>query len=282
MGREGPQAGRKRARKRFGQHFLHDPAVIQRIVDALGVRPGEHLVEIGPGRGALTRRLLESPAATVDAVEIDRDLAQLLRELPPREGFSLHQGDALAMDFGALARLRGGRLRVVGNLPYNISTPLLFHLLVPGNAAGTGQEPVPLADLTVMLQREVAARIAAQPAEEAYGRLTVMLAPWVGVERLFDVGPGAFQPPPKVWSSVLRLTLLHPPAFAVSPGYGRVVAAAFAQRRKTLRNGLKGLLTLEAIEACGVDPLARPETLAPRQWNTLAQSLDAAGAQGPP
>jgi 16S rRNA (adenine1518-N6/adenine1519-N6)-dimethyltransferase len=270
MGGVDPAPRRKLARKRFGQHFLHDPAVIARIVTALTVRPGDALVEIGPGRGALTRRLLDSPAASLDAIEIDRDLAQLLeRELPPREGFTLHKGDALSVDFEALAQQRGRPLRVIGNLPYNISTPLLFHLLVPRNGPATS-----LIDLHVMLQREVAARIAAQPGDDSYGRLTVMLAPWVQVEWLFDVGPGAFQPPPKVWSSVLRLTLMRPTAFRVSPDYARVVGAAFAQRRKTLRNGLKGLLSADAIAACGVDPLARPETLAPQQWNTLAESLD--------
>jgi 16S rRNA (adenine1518-N6/adenine1519-N6)-dimethyltransferase len=260
-----------RARRRFGQHFLHDPAVIARIAQALDVRAGDRVVEIGPGRGALTRRLLASPAGSVDAIEIDRDLAQLLREsLPAREGFTLHEGDALAVDFVSLSRERGGPLRLVGNLPYNISTPLLFHLL--GNSSR--ERAPPLVDLHVMLQREVASRIAAQPGDDSYGRLTVMLAPWVRVERLFDVGPGAFQPPPKVWSTVLRLTVLPTAAFVVSPEYSRVVATAFAQRRKTLRNALRGLMSAGQIEACGVDPLARPETLAPWQLNTLAESLD--------
>jgi 16S rRNA (adenine1518-N6/adenine1519-N6)-dimethyltransferase len=276
MGSGGNAPGHGRARRRFGQHFLHDPAVIARIVTTLAVRPGDLVVEIGPGRGALTRRLLESSAASIDAIEIDRDLAQqLASELPPRKGFTLHQADALAVDFGELARQRGGPLRIAGNLPYNISTPLLFHLLVPNG----GARPA-LADLHVMLQREVAARIAAQPGEDSYGRLTVMLAPWVQVLRLFDVGPGAFQPPPKVWSSVLRLTVREQPAFPVSPAYAQVVAAAFAQRRKVLRNGLKGLLSPAAIEACGVDPQARPETLGPQQWNTLAESLDGNPAGG--
>jgi 16S rRNA (adenine1518-N6/adenine1519-N6)-dimethyltransferase len=179
--------------------------------------------------------------------------------------FVLHEGDALRFDFAALARERGGPLRLVGNLPYNISTPLLFRLL--GEAAA-------IVDITVMLQREVVARLAALPGEADYGRLTVMLAPRVQVQWLFDVGPGAFQPPPRVWSAVVRLTMRAAPLFAISPHYAQVVAAAFAQRRKTLRNALSHLLTREQISACALDPGARPETLAPHQFNTLAQALD--------
>jgi dimethyladenosine transferase len=261
-----------RARKRFGQHFLHDPGVIDRIARAVDPQPGEHLVEIGPGRGALTRRLLASPAATLDAVEIDRDLAaQLASELAGEPRFVLHEADALEFDFAALAQQRGGKLRVVGNLPYNISTPLLFHLL---------ESVAHLHDLHVMLQREVAERMAARPGSDAYGRLTVMLAPWMRIERLFDIGPGAFQPPPRVWSTVLRLRVLEQPAFDVSPSFGRVVAAAFAQRRKTLRNSLRGLLDASQIEACGLDPAARPETLAPEAFNRLARALDDAQETG--
>ncbi len=179
----------------------------------------------------------------------------------------LHETDALQFDFQALARARGGRLRIVGNLPYNISTPLLFHLLAAAAA---------IEDLTVMLQREVAARLSAPPGGRDYGRLTVMLAPAAQVERLFDVGPGAFQPPPRVWSALVRLTMRTVPPFAVSPHYAALVAAAFAQRRKTLRNALSQLLTREQISACGIDPAARPETLTPEGFNTLAQALDRA------
>jgi len=154
-----------RARKRFGQHFLHDPAVLERLTRAIGPREGARIVEIGPGRGALTRKLLETPLATLDAVEIDRDLAARLRtDLLPEPRLTLHEADALEFDFGELARRRGGRLRIVGNLPYNISTPLLFHLLESAQA---------LDDLHVMLQREVVARIAARPGTREYGRLTV-------------------------------------------------------------------------------------------------------------
>jgi 16S rRNA (adenine1518-N6/adenine1519-N6)-dimethyltransferase len=259
------------ARKRFGQHFLHDPTVLENIVAAIAPRADDRLVEIGPGRGALTRLLLASSARSLDAIEIDRDLAASLRsELASAasEGhgrFTLHELDALDFDFGQLAQQRGGKLRVVGNLPYNISTPLLFHLLKYTHA---------IEDVHIMLQKEVVARMAAQPDEPDYGRLTIMLSPWVSIERLFDVGPGAFTPPPRVWSAVVRLTVRPEPAFAVSPHFGAVVAAAFSHRRKTLRNALRSLVSLEQIERCGLDPGARPETFAPRAFNELAQTLD--------
>ena len=266
-----PAAARPPRRKRFGQHFLHDPAVIARMLEALAPRPADHLVEIGPGPGALTRALLALTDVTLDAIEIDRDLAARLAAAfePPRQ--CLHQGDALEFDFAALARARGGRLRVLGNLPYNISTPLLFHLAAAGDA---------LIDLQVMLQREVVARMAAAPGSKDYGRLTIMLAPLFEVQRLFDVGPGAFQPPPKVWSAVVRLRRRAAPLFEVSPHFTQVVAAAFSQRRKTLRNALARLLTREAIAACGIDPGARPETLTPQDFNTLARALDRGGRCG--
>jgi 16S rRNA (adenine1518-N6/adenine1519-N6)-dimethyltransferase len=256
-----------RARKRFGQHFLHDPAVLDRIVAAIAPQTGDSLVEIGPGRGALTRCLLAAPYATLDAIEIDRDLLASLRdELAGQRGLTLHEADALKFSFAQLAASRGAKLRVIGNLPYNVSTPLLFHLL--GNAAAIG-------DMHFMLQREVVDRIVAQPGDDAYGRLTVMLAPWVQAERMFDVGPGAFQPPPKVWSAIVRLTVRAEPAFAVSPHFGAVVAAAFSHRRKTLRNAIREVVSREQIDAAGIDPGVRPETLAPAAFNALAQTLDA-------
>jgi 16S rRNA (adenine1518-N6/adenine1519-N6)-dimethyltransferase len=247
------------ARKRFGQHFLHDPGVIERIARAVNPGPEDHLVEIGPGRGALTHLLLREPYASFDAVEIDRDLAQNLRPIMAlARAATLHQCDALEFDFGELAKARGGRLRVIGNLPYNISTPLLFRLIAAAPA---------IVDLHVMLQREVVARMAAAPGTSEYGRLTVMLAPWVNVERLFDIGPGAFKPAPRVWSARPQ------PAFAVAPQYAQVVTTAFSQRRKTLRNALRSLLEVRDIEACGVDPQVRAETLAPEVFNRLALRL---------
>ena len=259
--------GQAKKRPRLGQNFLRDTSAAQRIVEALGEIGDATVIEIGPGRGALTGELLACEGCTLDAIEIDRDLAALLRERfsPPR--CVLHETDALQFDFTALARERGGRLRIAGNLPYNISTPLLFRLLAHAPA---------ILDLHVMLQREVAARLAAQPGDADYGRLGVMLAPRVRVERLFEVGPGAFQPAPRVWSALVRLTMRAQPLFAVSPHYPAVVAAAFMQRRKTLRNALSRLLTREQIKACAVDPGARPETLTPQAFNTLAQALDRA------
>jgi 16S rRNA (adenine1518-N6/adenine1519-N6)-dimethyltransferase len=246
-------------RKRFGQHFLHDQGVLQRIAAAVNPRPGEHVVEIGPGPGALTSHLVER-LSPIDAVEIDRDLAAALRERWPTQ-LRLHEGDALKFDFTRLAAERGGMLRVVGNLPYNISTPLLFHFLEHRRC---------ISDLTVMLQKEVIDRMAAAPDTDDYGRLTVMLAPWFDIEKLFDVGPGAFRPPPRVWSAVARLTVLAAPRFALPPAYSAVVARAFSQRRKTLRNSLRGLVDVSRLPEVGLDPAARPETLHPEEFAKLA------------
>ncbi|HUK00813.1 MAG TPA: 16S rRNA (adenine(1518)-N(6)/adenine(1519)-N(6))-dimethyltransferase RsmA [Steroidobacteraceae bacterium] len=257
-----------RPRRRFGQHFLHDPAVIERIVASIGPAGGDHLLEIGPGRGVLTRALLASPLASLDAIEIDRDLVALLQQgFAADARFAVHCADALQVDFRELADRHGARLRLVGNLPYNISTPLLFHII--------GQADC-IEDLHVMLQREVVARIAASPGSQAYGRLTVMLAPWTDAQRLFDVGPGAFQPPPRVWSALVRLQIRREPRFVVHPQYGAVVAAAFSQRRKTLRNALKRFLTADQIAACGIEPGVRPETVAPEGFNRLAEATGAA------
>jgi 16S rRNA (adenine1518-N6/adenine1519-N6)-dimethyltransferase len=249
-------------RKRFGQHFLHDPAVIRRIIDAVAPVAGEHIVEIGPGRGAMTWELLRR-AGALDVIEIDRDLAQSL-ERDPRAGAGLrvHVGDALDSDFLKL-RAGGAPLRIVGNLPYNISTPLLFHLL---------SQRAAIADMHFMLQKEVVDRMTAQPSNKTYGRLTVMLAAVAEVERLFDIGPGAFQPPPKVWSAIVRVRPTLKPRFDIGEdGVLRtLVTAAFSHRRKTLRNGLKGFLTPLEIESCGIDPQVRPETLTPAQFGLLA------------
>jgi 16S rRNA (adenine1518-N6/adenine1519-N6)-dimethyltransferase len=259
-----------RARKRFGQHFLHDPAVIARIVDAVGLRPGDAAVEIGPGRGALTAGLL-SAAGRLDAIEIDRDLAAALHErFRGQTGWTLHTVDALTVDWRALAAARGARLRIIGNLPYNISTPLLFRLLESADA---------IADMHFMLQREVVDRIVATPGSREYGRLGVMLAPRVRAARLFEVGSGAFQPPPRVNSAVIHLRVEpQPPHWSRAPLYGPVVTAAFGQRRKTLRNALRAYLSAEAIRALGIDPAARAETLTAAQFGALALAAARAGA----
>jgi len=248
-------------RKRFGQHFLHDPGVIRRIVDAVAPAPGERLVEVGPGRGALTWSLLER-AKTLDVIEIDRDLAKVLVNDPRAAALRVHVENVLDTDFVAL-RGAGPLLRVVGNLPYNISTPLLFRLL--GQRAAIG-------DMHFMLQKELVDRMAAPHGGKDYGRLTVMLAAYAEVEALFDVGAGAFQPRPKVCSAIVRLRPSPAPRFDIgSDGVLRtLVTAAFSHRRKTLRNGLKTFLTGADIEACGIDPQARPETLSPPQFGLLA------------
>src|SRR5512132_4381811 len=211
-----------RPRKRFGQNFLADPHYVARIAAAVDPQPGDAIVEIGPGLGALTDTLV-ARAGSITAIEIDRDLAARLRERFDTDRLRLHVADALAFDFAAL----GPRLRVVGNLPYNISSPLLFHL-----AAHDAQ----LRDLHVMLQREVVARMTADPGTADYGRLTVMLQAKFRIVRLFVVPGGAFRPAPKVESALALLSPLHDdkPAIADEPLFARIVAAAFSQRRKTL------------------------------------------------
>ena len=254
-----------RAKKRLGQHFLHDPGTIGRIVRAVAPAHGDRVVEIGPGRGAITVPLLEA-AGAIDVVEIDRDVLPTLEARCRGRGeLRVHVEDALEFDLRAL-RGDGPPLRLVGNLPYNISTPLLFRFLEQLDA---------VSDMHFMLQKEVVARMAAQPGGKDYGRLTVMLAPWVSVEPLFDIGTGAFSPPPRVVSTFFALTPHAGPPFAIAEprDYARVVAAAFSQRRKTLRNSLAGLLDTAQIEAAGVDPSVRPETLPPAKFAALAAQL---------
>jgi 16S rRNA (adenine1518-N6/adenine1519-N6)-dimethyltransferase len=254
------------ARKRFGQHFLHDRTVLAGIVREVAPLAGDALVEIGPGRGALTEMLV-GRSRSLDCIEIDRDLAALLQERwGDRPDFTLHGDDALAFDFAALGRARGARLRVIGNLPYNISTPLLFHL-------AAAHEHID--DLHVMLQKEVVERVTAAPNTAAYGRLTVMLAPWFETRHLFDVGPGAFSPPPRVWSAIARLTVRREPAFVVPEAFARTVAAAFSHRRKTLRNALRAVASVDAIVAAGIDPSLRPETLSPAEFARIAALVPA-------
>ena len=248
-------------RKRFGQHFLHDASVIKRILDAIAPTPEQHLVEIGPGLGALTLPLLMR-IPILDAIEIDRDAIRDLRSKTTEQSLRIHEADVLKFDIATL-RQDSRRLRLVGNLPYNISTPLLFQLIAQRQH---------IEDMHFMLQKEVVDRMAAEPNTEAYGRLTVMLAPWVQVESLFDVGRGAFRPPPKVTSSIARLIPHAIPPFVIQDQdiFARVVSAAFSQRRKTLRNAIKTLIPEEAIIRAGIDPGVRGETLSPAQFAALA------------
>jgi 16S rRNA (adenine1518-N6/adenine1519-N6)-dimethyltransferase len=253
-----------RPRKRFGQNFLRDPMVVARIIQAIDPRPGEHLVEIGPGRGAITTELLKT-AGELDAVELDRDLIEPLTQLCARLGrLRIHATDALKLEFRTLAE-DGRPLRVVGNLPYNISTPLLFHLL---------DQAACIQDMHFMLQREVVARMAAEPGSKQYGRLSVMLQTFCEVEPLFDIGPGAFHPPPKVHSAFVRLRPLPEPRVPIPdrPVFEHLVAQAFSQRRKTLRNSLRPLLSPDDLSATGIDPGLRAESLNIAQFARLARA----------
>ncbi len=251
-----------RAKKHFGQHFLHDPSVIDKILLALSPRQGEAVVEIGPGRGALTRSLLAA-VGELDVVEIDPDVLPELESRCAGLGtLRIHRLDVLRFDFAELARQRG-TLRIVGNLPYNISTPLLFHILDQRGC---------MRDAHFMLQKEVAERLAAEPGGGDYGRLSVMVQYHCAVTSLFNVKPGAFSPPPRVDSSVVRLVpYASPPHRADDENwFGLVVNTAFQQRRKTLRNAVKRLMDAETIEKAGLDPNQRPETLSVANFVALA------------
>lgn len=249
-----------RPRKQFGQHFLHDPGVLARIIAAIRPQPGDRMVEIGPGLGALTRPLL-AHLDHLHVVELDRDLASRLRMDFPPERLTVHETDVLRFDFGPL----GDGLRVVGNLPYNISTPILFHL------AGYADR---IRDMHFMLQKEVVDRMAAHPATADYGRLTVMLQARFDVEKLFNVPPGCFSPPPKVDSAVVRLIPLPGERllYRDEKRFAEIVARAFGQRRKTLRNTLKGLIDEAAFQQAGIDPGRRGETLDIREFVALANA----------
>ncbi|MFZ5467233.1 MAG: 16S rRNA (adenine(1518)-N(6)/adenine(1519)-N(6))-dimethyltransferase RsmA [Pseudomonadota bacterium] len=254
-------------RKRFGQHFLHDHGVIMRIVQAIDPRPGQRIVEIGPGLGALTVPVLER-CRRLDVVELDRDVIPHLTAACRGKGeLVIHQADALQFRFADLAQ-PGERLRVIGNLPYNISTPLLFHLFAQG--------PV-VQDMTFMLQLEVCERLAAAPNTEHYGRLSVMAQYHARVEYLFHVGRGAFNPPPKVESGIVRLTPYAAPPVGVGDEdiFSRMVAQAFNMRRKTLRNGLKGFVDEAGFAAAGIDPVRRPETLSLEEFAALSRVASA-------
>ncbi len=256
-------------RKQFGQHFLHDRSVIGRIVAAVARTPGDRLIEIGPGRGAITLPLLERHGA-LTAVEFDRDLARhwRLRAATDLPDLTLIEQDVLTVDWSALAG--NDALVVVGNLPYNIATPILFAILA---------SPANIRDMIFMVQLEVAERIAASPGSAAYGRLSVMVQQHCMVERVLRVGPGAFQPPPKVDSAVLQITPRpRSERSATPPLLGSVVATAFQARRKTLRNALRGLVTPAMMETVGIDPAARAETLTVAEFVALAR-LAAAEAQ---
>lgn len=241
------------ARKRFGQNFLQDHGVIREIVASIYPKPNDRLVEIGPGQGALTADVLER-AGALDVVELDRDLIPtLLLRFGLNPNFRIHEANALKFDFASL-KTDERQLRIIGNLPYNISTPLIFHLLSFESQ---------IEDMHFMLQKEVVLRLAAQPGDKLYGRLGIMAQYYCQVDYLFTVGPEAFHPAPKVDSAIVRMTphktLPHPCQDLAT--LEMVVRDAFGQRRKTIRNTLKQHVSVEELEQLGIDPSARPEVL---------------------
>ena len=236
-----------RPRKRFGQHFLHDPRVLARIVDAIGVSEKDFVVEIGPGEGALTRPLLER-LTSLHVIEVDRDLAASLRQI---ERLTVHEGDALEFDYAVFPQ----GMRLVGNLPYNISTPLLFHL------AGYADR---VRDMHFMLQKEVVERMVAAPSTPDYGRLSVALQARFRMQKLFSVAPGAFRPPPKVDSAIVRLVPLEQ-SLQIDED---LLRRAFSARRKQLRNALPGVDFARA----GIDPQLRAENLSPEDYARLSMN----------
>jgi 16S rRNA (adenine1518-N6/adenine1519-N6)-dimethyltransferase len=255
-----------RAKKRFGQHFLHDPNIIRAIIAAINPRVGECVVEIGPGLGAMTCPLLEK-LQTLEVVELDRDVIPLLEERCGAYGqLNIHQADALKFDFGQLCSEPRG-LRVVGNLPYNISTPLIFHLLDSAEK---------IRDMHFLLQQEVVQRITAPPGGGDYGRLSIMVQYRCKTQYLFHVGRGAFQPPPKVESAVVRLEpYTELPHRADNEHlFAQIVNQVFSQRRKTLRKSLKGLSEDRHFELVGIDPGKRPEQLSVGEFVTLSNQIN--------
>ena len=256
-----------RSRKRFGQHFLTDPGVINAILHAVHATSDDVIVEIGPGQGAITEALAAT-AGQLHAVELDRDLvARLRRRYESVPTVTIHSADALAFDFSSL----GDRLRIVGNLPYNISTPLLFHLLNFRDR---------ILDMHFMLQKEVVDRMAAGPGSKTYGRLGIMLGCHLNIESLFDVDRSAFDPPPEVTSAVVRLDPLPPGTFDIRDEalLKTIVTSAFMKRRKTIRNSLKDHVDAAGLEAVGIDPGLRPEQISISKYvelsNHLASALD--------
>ena len=269
------QLGGHVARKRFGQNFLVSSAIIQEIIDAIAPRAGETLVEIGPGLGALTEPLL-TRIDHLQVVEVDRDLIARLRQRWPAERLTVHEGDALDFDFAALKR--AGPLKIVGNLPYNISSPLLFHL---------SESAAVVHDMHFMLQKEVVDRMVAEPGSSDFGRLSVMLQYHYHMECLFTVPPDAFEPPPKVMSAIVRLIPRDKKKVGAGDTaqsaendtatdealFARIVAAAFGQRRKMLRNTLRGFIDEAGLTALGISPTVRAEELGVGDYVRLANAL---------
>jgi 16S rRNA (adenine1518-N6/adenine1519-N6)-dimethyltransferase len=251
------------ARKRFGQNFLHDKYVLDDIISAIGPQPGDTMVEIGPGLGAMTELLIKG-LDHMHVVELDRDLVTRLQKTFNPAKLTIHAGDALKFDFSTIAVPAGRKLRVVGNLPYNISSPLLFHLA----------EIAPLVqDQHFMLQKEVVERMVAGPGSKTYGRLSVMLQWRYDMSLLFIVPPTAFDPPPKVESAIVRMIPVANPLACDQATLEAVVLKAFSQRRKVIRNCVAGMFTEAQLIEAGIDPTLRPESVALAQYVALANLL---------
>lgn len=254
------------ARKRFGQNFLHDQSIIYNILNHAQPTKNEHWVEIGPGLGALTKPLLNIDV-NLDIIELDRDLVNYLKnQFADYANLNIHSGDALNFDFANLIK-SNEKLRVIGNLPYNISTPLLFHLL---------ENTQSIQDMHFMLQKEVVDRICAQPGSKTYGRLSVMMQYYCETEFLFDVPPESFAPAPKVMSAIVKLTPhdTAPVTIKDLASFRLMVTQAFSQRRKTIRNSLKNMITEAKIVELSIDPNLRAESLSLAQFALLNQHAD--------
>ncbi|MGH1485789.1 MAG: 16S rRNA (adenine(1518)-N(6)/adenine(1519)-N(6))-dimethyltransferase RsmA [Cellvibrionaceae bacterium] len=253
-----------RARKRFGQNFLNDPGIVSRIVRSIAPKPDDNIVEIGPGQGAITAPLLEA-CPKLQVIEIDNDLVPiLLAQFAKYNDFKIHQQDALKFDFSSLANDKP--LRIVGNLPYNISTPLIFHLL-------SFQQKI--SDMHFMLQKEVVERLAASAGEKHYGRLSIMTQYYCQVDHLFGVPPECFSPRPKVDSAIVRLAPFNTLPFVANDKehFSHLVNIAFQQRRKTLRNTLKQILSKEQIDLLPIDTSLRPEKLSVEDYVNLSNNI---------
>jgi len=255
-----------KARKRFGQNFLNDSRIIHQIIMAINPAPTDHVVEIGPGQGAITEPLLDT-RCQLDVVELDRDLVERLAvRFSQNEQFTLHSADALTFDFAALRTDK--KLRIIGNLPYNISTPLLFHLMAQAQH---------IQDMHFMLQKEIVNRLQAQPGSKQFGRLSIMIQLHCTVEALFDVDPECFDPKPKVMSSIVRL-IPHPSqkyCIDDKPQFESIIKSAFAQRRKTIRNTLKKMCTEDDLSAVNINPSLRAEALSIDDFVNLSNHLSA-------
>jgi len=256
-----------RARKRFGQNFLHDYGVINDIISMINAQCSDHIVEIGPGKGALTRELVRQ-CRIMDIIELDRDLVTLLdAQFGHLTGMTIHSGDALNINYSELAQ-SGEKLRIVGNLPYNVSTPLLFHLM---------EHASNIHDMHFMLQNEVVNRLCALPGSKIYGKLSIMMQYYCRAEKLFEVGAENFSPQPKVSSAIVRLAPYNHPHAQVDNFtiFKKLITQAFSQRRKTLRNSIRLFLSEDELRSLDVDPEARPETLTVREFAQLSNLCNA-------